>query len=140
MWNAEREFSRWLQQAERDLGAGWALVDAEYFEQACFVAQQAAEKAVKAIAYALGERRVLGHSVFELTQQCGDRVPALRGLRKSARILDLYYIPTRYPNGLPGSLARDAFTKEQATEGLDVSERFVQIAHGLEPHGAGASR
>ena len=50
MWDAEREFSRWLQQAERDLGAGWALVDAEYFEQACFMAQQAAEKAVKAIA------------------------------------------------------------------------------------------
>ena len=119
MRDAEREFSRWLQQAERDLGAGWALVDAEYFEQACFMAQQAAEQAVKASARGLGERRVLGHSVFELTQQCGERGPALNRLRRSARILDLYYVPTRYSNGLPGGVARDAFSKEQATEGLD---------------------
>ena len=131
MWDAERESGRWLEQAARDVGAGWALVDAGYFEHACFMAQQGAEKAMKAIAYALGERKVLGHSVRELTQQYSVRVPSLGGLLPSARILDLYYVPTRYPNGLPGGVGRDAFTKKQAMEGLAASERFLDVAREI---------
>ena len=136
MWNAEVESKRWLAQAKRDLGAGWALVDAKYFEQACFMSQQAAEKAVRSIAYGLGERTVLGHSVVELIGRYSNRVPALRSLLQSARVLDLYYIPTRYPNGLPGGVASEAFSKEQATQGLDLSERFLMIADEFQASGS----
>ena len=106
-------------------------MDAEYFERACFMAQQAAEKAVKAIAYGLGERKMLGHSVVQSMQQYWDQVPALRSLLPTARILDPYYVPTRYPNSLPRGVAREAFSKEQATEGLDAPERFLGIAREI---------
>lgn len=139
MWNAELESRRWLEQAKRDVGAGWALVDAEYFEQACFMSQQAAEKAVKSIAYGLGERTVLGHSVVELIRRYSDRVPALRSLLQGARVLDLFYIPTRYPNGLPGGLASEAFSKEQAKQGLDLSERFLMVADQFQASGSAES-
>ncbi len=37
-----------------------------FYAQASFISQQAAEKAVKAIAYGLGERALLGHSLVTL--------------------------------------------------------------------------
>ena len=92
------------------------------------MARQAAEKAVKAIGYALEERKVLGHSVRKRIQQYSTRVPSLEDLLPSARMLDLYYVPTRYPNGLPGGIGRDAFTKKHAIEGLDASEQFLGVA------------
>ena len=72
----------WLKQAERDLKQARASQSLESFEWACFAAHQAAEKAVKA--------RLLS----ELPDTV--EVPAL--LKQKARVLDNFYIPTRYPN------------------------------------------
>lgn len=44
---------RWLQTAEEDLRAAQTLLEATLYAQACFYAQQSAEKAVKALWYAV---------------------------------------------------------------------------------------
>lgn len=44
----------WLDQALRDLNHARSDLDGEYYEWACFSAQQAAEKAVKALYQAVG--------------------------------------------------------------------------------------
>jgi HEPN domain-containing protein len=99
-----------------------------FFAQACFVAQQTGEKALKAIAYAQGERLVIGHSLVELATRLQERVPALRPLREDAGILDQYYVPTRYPSGLAGGVPFEAFGESQAGAALAAAERFVHAA------------
>ncbi len=48
------EAKRWLTQAKRDLKAAKDSARNENYEWACFQAQQAAEKTVKALLYAYG--------------------------------------------------------------------------------------
>ena len=128
MWDSRAEADRWLKQAENDLDFARLGMREGFHAQACFVAQQSAEKAVKAIGYLLGERTVLGHSVAVLSKRFAGHVPELANLRDDAGILDQYYIPTRYPNGLPGGFPFMAFTEEQARNAVLSAERFLLLA------------
>ena len=128
MWDSRAEADRWLKQAANDLDFARVGLREGFHSQVCFLAQQSAEKAVKAIGYLLGERTVLGHSVAVLADRYAEHVPSLGDLRDDAGILDQYYIPTRYPNGLPGGFPFTAFTEKQATNALAAAERFIQLA------------
>lgn len=128
MWDSAAEASRWWLQAENDLAFARVALRERFHAQACFVAQQTAEKAVKAIAYGLGERAVLGHSIVVLIDRYGDRVAGLPELRRDAGILDQYYVPARYPNGLPGGAPFETFDEPQAAAAVAAAERFLQLA------------
>ncbi len=128
MWDSRAEADRWLKQAENDLDFARLGLREGFHAQVCFLAQQSAEKAVKAIGYLLGERTVLGHSVAVLAERYAERVPELTDLRDHAGVLDQYYIPTRYPNGLPGGFPFMAFTEEQGTKAVAAAERFLLLA------------
>ena len=115
MWDARAEAERWRRQAANDL-------------KFARVAQQSAEKAVKSIAYGLGERTVLGHSLVALISRYEDRETALSPLRELAGILDQYYVSARYPNGLAGGVPFEAFGESQAAAAVDAADRFVRLA------------
>ena len=125
------EAKRWLDQAQSDLGFAEVGAREGYHAQACFMCQQAAEKALKALHYLGGERLVIGHSLLELLRALLTRHPALADLEEAARRLDQYYVPTRYPNGLPGGTPADVFSKAQATEALAQAKQFVEAAGAL---------
>ena len=130
MWDARAEAERWRRQAANDLAFARVALRERFYAQACFIAQQAAEKAVKAIAYGLGERTVLGHSLVTLISRYADQAPGLHDLRELAGILDQYYVPTRYPNGLAGGVPFEAFGQSQAAAAVDAADRFVHLAEG----------
>ena len=130
MWDARAEADRWRRQAANDLAFARVALRERFYAQACFIAQQAAEKAVKAIAYGLGERTVLGHSLVTLISRYADQAPGLHDLRELAGILDQYYVPTRYPNGLAGGVPFEAFGQSQAAAAVDAADRFVHLAEG----------
>ena len=75
--------------------------DHGFHEHACFLAQQSAEKALKAFLYARGEGPVLGHSTFSLAVECAEHESTFETLRDACRRLDQLYIqraiPTAYP-------------------------------------------
>ena len=131
-----REGGRWLAQAEVDLEAARHL-SVRFPALACFHAQQAAEKALKAILYAAGERPVLGHSVGELGAAVERRSPDYEPLRHEVAKLDRYYIPTRYPNGLPeGGDPSLAFDEEDARGAIAAAARAIAHARSsLANHG-----
>ncbi|MCE2540180.1 MAG: HEPN domain-containing protein [Acidobacteria bacterium] len=122
------EARRWLQAAEDDLRFARFAADGEFFAQACFFAQQAAEKAVKAVHYAGGARAILGHSVRGLIERLGKRAPEIAALLDDARQLDLYYVPTRYPNGLEEGTPAEAFSRTQAGRALESAAAIVTAA------------
>lgn len=45
-----------------------------------------------------------------------------------AQQLDQYYIPTRYPNGLPGGVPAQLFTKSQAEGAVAGARKIIDIA------------
>ena len=89
-----------------------------FFALACFMSQQAAEKALKALAYFKGDRFVPGHAVISLLDNLVAAYPELTSIHDGAERLDLYYVPTRYPDALPGGAPFEAYKSEQAEEAV----------------------
>ena len=128
MRDSPAEAARWLRQAQNDLAFARLAARESFFSQACFAAQQTAEKALKAVAYGLGERVVLGHSLVELVDRLSERVPMLARLREAGGLLDQYYVTARYPNALPGGVPFEAFDRRQADEAVKSASEFVDAA------------
>lgn len=122
------EAQRWLAQAENDLRFAEVGIAQGFFAQACFLSQQAAEKAVKSLRYRRGERRVLGHSLVALLETVRDVIPDVDALRPLGAELDLHYVPARYPNGLPDLAPFEAYTREQADRAVAAARRFIDLA------------
>lgn len=129
MRQPEVEARRWLAQARDDLAlAEWLLNEGRFFDKGCFISQQAAEKALKAVLYGYGARVVLGHSVADLLSQALKHHPELSDLADGSRLLDRFYIPTRYPNGLPAGAPCESFRREDLGSAATLARAIVDAA------------
>ena len=116
---------RWLAPAEEDFKWVKDLADRGGYHLACFLAQQTADKAMKAFLYAQGEEVVLGHSVERLCTLASRWKPDLNESVKRWAVLDSHYIPTRYPNALPDSIPAKVYTEEVAKTAATLAEEVV---------------
>jgi HEPN domain-containing protein len=121
------EAKRWLEQARRDLDDARYAAQGARWNLACFLSQQVAEKALKAYLYARGAETVWGHSVAELCTEAASHDPAFAAIHAEAAALDQYYVPTRYPNGLPGGIPADAYTKADGDRALCRAGDVVEL-------------
>ena len=121
-----REYERWMRQALRDLEAAEADMERGFFEWACFKAQQAAEKAVKALLRAHGVVRG-GHSVLKLLDVAreGLGVEAPGDVREAAAELDHYYIPPRCPDAYAEGSPFEYYTEEMARRAINLARRVL---------------
>lgn len=124
--SGEDEGRRWIAQARQDLSDGRYLQGGERYHLACFLAQQAAEKALKAFLYSRGVEAPWGHSAADLSEAAASLDPSLKEFHSEAAGLDKYYIPTRYPNGLPGGLPADAYGPADSDAALSSAERVIE--------------
>lgn len=117
---------RRLLTAEDDLDAAELLLNAKKYAQACFYAQQSAEKAVKALWY-LADAEPWGHSVQRLVTELPQKaeIPELEAWIDRAALLDKFYIPTRYPNGLPDLTPGQLYRLDDATRGRTAARALV---------------
>lgn len=116
------EAQRWLDTANEDLRASRALAEAEFYAHACFSAQQCAEKAIKAMWFLIGADP-WGHSVQKLLAEFPgknqlDQIDVLVG---KAATLDRFYIPTRYPNGLPDLTPGKSYFPKDAEQAIGLA-------------------
>lgn len=120
------EAKRWFQQAFYDLQAARWNIQGRFYDTACFLAQQAGEKALKSLLYYEGARRtaLLTHSLVEMIREGEKKVKALSRLLDQARELDLHYIPSRYPNGLPSGYPHQFYGKKLAQEAVIAAEKI----------------
>ena len=133
MKGAEREARRWFLQAEDDLRfVEWMLKEGKFFDKGCFISQQAGEMALKACLYGRGERRVIGHSLFEMVQEICNTEETFNTIVDEARKLDRFYTAARYPNALPGGSPFQVYTVDDFAEAhkdvkkvLEVSKEFL---------------
>lgn len=121
------EAIRWFKQAKADLGSARDSLKTSHFEWACFQAQQAGEKALKAYLYQRGFRAVLTHSVRDLLAESAKNEKSFLSLLEEGRYLDTFYIPSRYPNGLPGNnVPAEFYTKKDAETCINSADLILQ--------------
>lgn len=125
------EARRWLAQAADDLVTAELLVDHGRHPVACFLAQQCAEKALKGALYRGGADVVLGHSVAALCQEVAVTNPALAPRCGTWATLDQHYIPSRYPDALPGGTPADVYTEAQSRNAVDIAREVVDAVRAL---------
>ncbi len=52
----------------------------------------------------------------------------LEALTDKAALLDKFYIPTRYPNGLPDLTPGQIYIREDAEQGIEAAKMFLAFA------------
>ncbi len=120
----------WMDQAERDLEHAQSDLERGFYEWASFSAQQAAEKAVKAVFQKLGAV-AWGHSVADLLKELTERQPIPESLLNGALELDKAYIPARYPNAHPSGSPHERYTQEEARRLINYAERTIEFCKSL---------
>lgn len=119
------EWERWLLQARADVETAQFLLEGEKYYMACFVAQQAAEKALKAFLFSRGAATVFGHSIDRLCRDCAAHDSDFERLRPRVKNLDHYYIEARYPNGLPEETPVEYFERADAETAVAEAREVV---------------
>ncbi len=130
------EARRWYQQALYDLKAARWNIEGGFHSSASFLAQQAGEKALKSFLYYMGSRRtaLLTHSLVEMIREVTVQAPTMSELIEQARALDLHYVPSRYPNGLPSGFPHQFYGKETAEAAVQAADRILGAVAELYRH------
>jgi len=115
----------WLAQAERDIEQAKASQRDGRHEWACFAAHQAAEKAVKALHLSL-KQEAWGHVVARLLRDLPIQVPD--NLVEKAKVLDGFYLPTRYANSHPEGSPFEHYGSIQSTDGIAYAAEILEFA------------
>jgi HEPN domain-containing protein len=115
----------WLEAASGDL-----IVAEDYLKRlphvACFHAQQAAEKALKAVVTDIigdAPRTHVAHQLLIELNEAGVCVP--EEIAEAARGLDKFYAPTRYPDALGGASPSHAFATTDASSAHNAAQKVV---------------
>jgi HEPN domain-containing protein len=114
----------WLAQAERDLEQAESSQAEGRHEWACFAAQQSAEKAVKALHLSLGQE-ALGHVVAKLFTELPIDVP--ENIIDKAKVLDNFYVPTRYANGHPEGPPFEHYGTLQSGDAIRYAREILEF-------------
>lgn len=120
----------WLEQAERDLEvARWAF-QGSYYEWVCFICQQAAEKALKAVYQSL-HREAWGHSVMGLLERLPVEPNPSEELLEMGAVLDRYYVPPRCPNSFASGAPLKYYTKADGEQAISHAGELIRYCKGL---------
>jgi len=114
----------WLAQAERDLEQAKSSRAEGRHEWACFAAQQSAEKAVKALHLFMGQE-AWGHVVAKLCRELPVDVP--ENVIDKAKVLDNFYVPTRYANGHPEGPPFEHYGKLQSGDAIRYAGEILEF-------------
>lgn len=114
-----------MRQAVRDLEQAEDSHRAGRHEWACFAAHQAAEKAVKALHLALGQE-ARGHVIAKLLVELPAGRRARAELVDKAKVLDNFYVPSRYPNGHPAGAPFEHYGPLQSEEAMAYAREILE--------------
>ena len=131
MYN-KADVKSWLDRAIDDLKFAESGIKEGFYTQPCFISQQAAEKALKALIYSkepnmdLKEIKELKtHNLpFLLNKIESIGIKIGEETKSSAKTLNRYYLPTRYPD-IPDPIGN--YTKEIANDALEKAEKIIEF-------------
>jgi len=114
----------WLKSAEDDLRWAKHNLKGGFYPQACFAAQQAAEKALKAYLLEKTGRFDKVHLLPKLLRDCQKEDKIFKDLTEACDILADYYLDTRYPDMLDFSSFDDT---QHAQEAIKLANKIIEF-------------
>lgn len=111
------EIDQWIEQAKKDLNAADDNVQTENFQWAAFLAQQAAEKALKALYIKRYKELWKVHDLVVLSQ----KVDAPDKVIQACDALNPHYLVSRYPVGVEVN-----YTKSDALEAVKQAKMVIR--------------
>lgn len=126
---AKEEAWRWFTQAKDEFQDADDLRKRGRYYLALFHFQQASEKALKGYLYlkAKSVEVFYTHSIDDLLRMALEIDSDFQQV-VTAKKLDQYYIPTRYPNGLPGGIpSRYYDDPKEAEEAMNLAKKVIEI-------------
>ncbi|MFH2106240.1 MAG: HEPN domain-containing protein [Candidatus Micrarchaeota archaeon] len=115
----QEESRLWLKQAEEDLNTAEAIMKSSKFYASVFFAQQAAEKALKAVYIKKFNDLAKVHDLVFLGRKVGLSPEILEG----CVYLNRAYIESRYPGDL--KTPSEKFSKSEASKGIDIAKEVL---------------
>jgi HEPN domain-containing protein len=123
----------WLDIAKEDLEVARQVLREDHPAHACFLSQQCIEKSLKAFLIARVRNYPRIHNLVDLLNQCIQVDPRFDQFQDDCTRVDEYYIPTRYPPGLPGMAMNGMPDAENAKEAIAAAERILLFVEQQSP-------
>jgi HEPN domain-containing protein len=121
--------NEWLKFAGEDLAAAEVLLNAKIFNLVLFHSQQCVEKSLKALILFEGKNPPKTHQLSSLVLLVSGL--SFEPFRKGYEVLDQIYMPSRYPDALPGTLPDGLPNRNQAMEALQTAREIFTF---IQPH------
>lgn len=118
---------QWLDRATEDLTVARLVLKEQHTAHTCFLSQQCIEKALKAYLLAKTNSYPRTHKLVDLLVLCQQIEPAIDQYLTDCTIIDQYYIPTRYPDGIPGGTASGIPGQREAEEATTVAQKILDF-------------
>jgi len=110
----------WLDKADEDLHFSISIIeDSTFYAQICFHFHQAAEKYLKAVVIAFELEFKIIHDLPVLLKTCIPKQSRLSVLEEDCKLLNRFYIDTRYPVHWPTK-----YSKEEAIKAKAAAQRI----------------
>lgn len=111
----------WINQAKRTILSAEHSLKGGFFEDACFLAYHAALLGVTGLLSRKGIPSTNPSAYFMMRSYEN----ATQDLLHKARLLDTFYIPSRYPYCFEKGAPKDYFDEETAREAIDCAESII---------------
>ena len=90
---------KWIYFAEQDLNFAESGLKDKFYSHVCFLSQQAVEKTCKAFLIFNNLNYPKTHKIVEIVNSNKKLKDLLNEFINEMKLLDAFYIPTRYPDG-----------------------------------------
>ncbi len=113
--------------AFRDLDGTEILFEKDRYHLACYLAQQTAEKALKAFLAGHSKKVPHIHELDELHKRCLALNSSFQSIIQHCLYLNIFYNPVRYPEAEPGILPEGFPTREQTESALRKAKEVLSF-------------
>ena len=117
----------WIQFADDDLKTARITFDEEIYNHTCFHSQQAIEKSLKGFLSFKNQQIPKDHHLLRLINTCIHIDNEFKKFKEECKIIDQYYIPTRYPDAIIGSKENGLPNKGDAEEAFDIACKIYSL-------------
>jgi HEPN domain-containing protein len=118
---------QWLDRAREDCAVAHLVLREGHTAHACFLAQQCAEKSLKAFLLARSNAFPRTHKLVDLTSECAQLDGGFSPFLPECAVIDQYYVPTRYPDAIPGNLSSGVPSSAEAAEAVGIADRILRF-------------
>jgi len=118
---------QWLERAQEDCVVARLVLREGHTAHTCFLAQQCAEKSLKAFLLARSTAYPRTHKLVDLASECARLDRGFAPFLAECAVVDQYYLPTRYPDAIPGCLPSGLPSSAEAVDAVTIAERSLRF-------------